>query len=84
MKNWPRILLLVIAITMVALAHANAWPYESGSCYIICDGGQYSVPADSSWDCCTRTYFCPDNNYPMGRVWVPAEGWPLFCPPYAD
>jgi hypothetical protein len=84
MKNWRRLFLLVIAITMASLAHVSAWPYENGSCYIICDGGQYPVPADSSWDCCTQTHLCPDNSYPLGTVWEPDEGWPLFCPPYAD
>lgn len=84
MKNWPRILLLVVAIILASLAHVNAYPYEYGTCYILCEGGQYTVAADSSWDCCTKTHFCPDNNYPMGTVWSPQEGWPILCPPYAS
>jgi hypothetical protein len=86
MKNWSRIVLLASALVMASFATVDAYPYPPGygTCYIICDGGQYAQSYGTSLECCSGNYLCPDNSYPMGITWSPDEGWPFFCPPYAD
>ena len=84
MKSWSRIL-LIGALAMSSSAIVKADPWQVNTCYISCGDAQYIAPADSLWECCTRTYFCPDNSSPTARVWSGGPGeYPWFCGPYAD
>lgn len=85
MKNWSRVLLLAGVLTMTSFAIVEADPWQTNTCYILCDGGQYIVPANSLWECCTGTYLCPDNTPPYGIEWSGGPGeFPTFCGPYED
>jgi hypothetical protein len=85
MKNWFRVLLLAGALTVSSFVIAEADPWYTNTCYISCDGTQYPVQANSSWECCTRTYLCPDNSSPNAVVWSGGPGeFPTLCGPYAD
>ena len=85
MKGWFRIALLVGVLVMAGFAsvHAYPWPSGYGMCYINCNGVQYVQSYTNSQECCSQNPTCPDNNPPY-IIWEPYEGWPLFCPPYAD
>lgn len=85
MKSWSRALLLAGVLAMYSLAMAEADPWQTDTCYISCEGGQYIVPGNSEWECCRGSYLCPDNTSPYGVVWSGGAGeYPTFCGPYAD
>jgi hypothetical protein len=91
MKNWTRVLLLISVLVMASVAGVNALPpgyseYSTyGACYMTCYGEQTScsVYYGTYEECCFGHHLCPDGNSPA-LSWSPDEGWPLFCPPYAD
>ena len=85
MKSRFRLALLVGVLIMAGYAsgHAYPWPPGYGTCYINCGGVQYVQDYRTSQECCSQNPNCPDNNPPY-ITWSPDEGWPLFCPPYAD
>ena len=82
MKNWSRILLLGSALVLAGLARVDAWPPETGTCYVTCEGGYYPVSSASQQECCTQAHVCPDKSAPYTTTWEPDEGWPYLCPPY--
>lgn len=86
MKSWSRVVLLlgILIMSSFVLVYAESW-YTTNTCYISCNGAEYPVPANSYWECCTGTYFCPDNSSPATIVWSGGPGeYPTLCGPWAD
>jgi hypothetical protein len=85
MKVRSRVLLLAGAFILGSVAIVDARSWQTDTCYISCDGAQYTTPATSVWQCCTTAYRCPDNSAPFATVWSGGAGeFPTFCGPYAD
>lgn len=85
MKSWCRVLQLTGVLLLAGFAVVGADPWGVNACYINCDSGQYIVPANSLWDCCTGTYLCPDKSSPASVVWSGGPGeFPTLCGPWAS
>jgi hypothetical protein len=85
MKSWSRVLLLAGVLALCSFVSAEAGPWQTDTCYIICDGGQYIAPANSLLECCRGTFKCPDNNPPYAIEWSGGPGeYPTFCGPWAE
>jgi hypothetical protein len=75
MKRLLRILGLVLALGLVSLTTADAWPYDEDLCFYAC-GDDYSTSYQmwtSQRDCCGRssqpTWWCPNGETPTVIGW---------------
>ena len=67
MKRLLRVSGLAIALTLISLATASAWP-EYDRCYYSCDDGVHEGYTDYG-TCCGGGLRCPNGSYSSGISW---------------